>query len=86
VRDRRAEARKIDPHLHIGELGELVGLGPATPHKVVPRPYVQRSIVYFAMSDHEMRLPIGNTRREDGGRMTVGEWLKERMARSRKYA
>lgn len=26
----------IAPGLHIGELGEIVGLGPATPHEVVP--------------------------------------------------
>jgi hypothetical protein len=87
VRDRRAEARKIDPHMHIGELGELVGLGPATPHRVVARPYVQRSIVYFAMSDHEARLTqqYGEDKSPIDGPRTVGEWLKERMARSRAY-
>jgi hypothetical protein len=76
--------------LHIGELGELVGLGPATPHRVPARPYAQQSIVYFAMPDHATRLPIRNAR---GGQTventwapaTVGEWLKERIARSRVY-
>jgi hypothetical protein len=61
---------------HIGELGELVGLGPATPHRVPARPYVQKSIVYFAMPDHDTWLPLEAC-------PTVGEWLKERMARSR---
>lgn len=45
-------AREFSPGLHIGELGELVGLGPATPHRVPARPYKQQSIVYFAMPDH----------------------------------
>jgi hypothetical protein len=95
-------ARMIDPHMHIGELGELVGLGPATPHRVVARPYVQRSIVYFAMSDHNAELAKGpwfpgqpdkgyvHEINAQGGHYntrpkTVGEWLKERMTRSRKY-
>jgi hypothetical protein len=59
------------PGLHIGEIGELVGLGPATPHRVPARPYAQQSIVYFA-------LPA--TRNQ-----TVKEWLDERIARSRVY-
>lgn len=89
-------ALAIDPHLHIGEIGALVGLGPATPHRVPARPYVQRSIVYFAMPDHAARLPP-RTHRFDGSSCvgcygpglgclpTVGQWLKERIARSRVY-
>jgi hypothetical protein len=87
-------ARMIDPHMHIGELGELVGLGPATPHMVVARPYVQRSIVYFAMPDHDVKLPVyaisraqlyQDPRPQECLPVTVGEWLSERMARSRTY-
>jgi hypothetical protein len=80
----RDAAEAISPGLHIGELGELVGLGPATPHRVPARPYAQKSIVYFAMPDHGARLP--HTIDAHGlkrGRPTVGQWLKERIARSR---
>lgn len=72
------ELDDISHGLHIGEIGELVGLGRATPHWVEPRQYVQRSIVYFAIPDHEARLqgPWGPS-------LTVGEWLAERIARSR---
>jgi hypothetical protein len=82
-----ADLDKVDPGLHLGELGELIGLGPATPHKVVsirgggaemllgpagcPS---QHSIVYFAIPDHAAVLHGGTT---------VGEWLAERLARSR---
>jgi hypothetical protein len=86
----------VSPGLHIGEIGELVGIGPATPHRVPARPYVQRSIVAFAIPDHAARLP-GTTRKApfhtpghywtdlevDVPGPTVGEWLHERMARSR---
>lgn len=103
----------IAPGLHIGELGEIVGLGPATPHEVVavqdsdcdedgPRgaPYdrAQHSIVYFAIPDHAAVLPvervsqiqaddvdslIAKIDRDDWSQVTVGQWLAERMARSR---
>jgi hypothetical protein len=84
------EAMRMSPGLHIGEIGELVGLGPATPHRVPARPYTQQSIVYFAMPSHAARLPMTSAR---GGQTventwrpaTVGEWLKERLARSRVY-
>lgn len=68
------EARKLNAQLHIGELGELIGLGPATPHEVIASDKPQHAIVYFAIPDHAAVLPTGQT---------VGEWLKERMARSR---
>jgi hypothetical protein len=81
---RRHMARELSPGLHIGELGELVGLGPATPHRVPARAYAQKSIVYFAMPDHAVRLrrrKIAPTVYEDGP--TVGQWLKDRVKRSR---
>lgn len=83
-----AEAEVISPGLHIGELGELVGLGPATPHRVPARPYAQQSIVYFAMPDHAARLPCpSSAKRAESGEPgdTVGTWLAARIARSRVY-
>lgn len=72
--DPRAEA--LDPDVHLGEIGELISGWRATRHYVPARPYAQRAIVYFAMPDHRAVLPGG---------VTVGEWLKERYARSRVY-
>ena len=60
--------------VHMGELGELLGLGPARRHHVEPLPVVQRSIVYFAIPDHAAVLPSGQT---------VGDWIAARIARSR---
>jgi hypothetical protein len=82
------DARAINPDLHIGELGELVGLGPATPHRVPARPYTQRSLIYFAVPDHGAHLPHPVTfpashTRQQVRVHTVGEWLDERTARSR---
>lgn len=71
---RLREARKLNAQLHIGELGELIGLGPATPHEVIASDKPQHAIVYFAIPDHAAVLPTGQT---------VGEWLSERMSRSR---
>jgi hypothetical protein len=91
-------ARAIDPHLHIGEIGELVGLGPATPHRVPARDYAQRSIVYFALPANAAKLPrrvTGVSTYASSGEVagvsyapdqTVAEWLKERVSRSRVYA
>ncbi len=86
--ERRAHAEALSPGLHIGELGELVGLGPATPHRVPARPYAQKSIVYFAIPDHAATLPEPYTfpGRDGRGPVTVysvGGWLRERIARSR---
>ncbi len=82
--DPRAEA--IDPHVHLGELAELIGVGKATEHFVAEQTYEQRSIVYFAMPDHSAMLPpyspIGGV---DGIGLSVGEWLAERYKRSRVY-
>ena len=85
----RITAEAISPGLHVGEIGELVGLGPATPHRVPARPYAQKSIIYFAIPDHAARLPCDACDRtgEDHAdhALTVGEWLDERMKRSRVY-
>ncbi len=81
----RERLKHVHPGLHMGEIGELVGLGPATPHHVVARPYVQRSIVYFAMPDHAATFPGELDWYNDkawAGR-TVGEWLAARYKRSR---
>jgi hypothetical protein len=64
--------------VHVGEIGELVGLGPAFPHEVLPQIESQYSIVYFAIPDHRAILPT-----KDGVSHTVGLWLQNRIARSR---
>jgi hypothetical protein len=69
-----ADLDAFDPGLHLGEIGELVGLGPATPHYVRPADWTQRSIVFFALPSHFAVLPSG---------VTIGAWLAERMSRSR---
>ncbi len=68
--------RALAPQLHMGELGEAVGIGPADRHMVQAQPYPQKAIVYFAMPAHDARLPDGTT---------VREWLTERLQRSRVY-
>lgn len=60
---------------HIGEIGEIVGMGEAVTHRVLGRPYVQNAIVYFAMPNNDSILP---------GKK-VSSWLDERYARSRTY-
>jgi hypothetical protein len=69
--------------LHLGELGEAIGLGRATRHSVLPSAYPQHSIVYFAIPDHEARVPGTYSAENPDVEMTVREWLNERMARSR---
>lgn len=86
-------AEDIAPGLHIGELGEAIGLGPATRHEVLPHPEGQLSAVYFAIPDWDAPLPEGPARDrvyqwllEGGTGMippTVKDFLNERMARSR---
>lgn len=66
--------RAFNAQVHIGEIGEPVNLGPATPHWVEPSETTQHSIVYFAIPDHEAELPGG---------VKVRDFLNERMARSR---
>lgn len=65
---------RFDPQAHLGQIAAEIGIGPATPHKVLPSETTQHSIVYFAIPDHGSVLPTG---------ITVREWLNERMARSR---
>ncbi len=66
--------RLLNKQAHLGQLGEAIGLGKATPHEVLASETRQHSIVYFAIPDHEAELPGG---------MNVRDWLNERMARSR---
>jgi hypothetical protein len=82
------------PNFHIGRLGELVGLGAATPHRVPARPYTQKAIVYFAMPANRAVLPpyVDFDREPDLIRgtvtvgETVGEWVARVTAKSRVYA
>jgi hypothetical protein len=66
--------RAINPQAHLGQLGQEIGLGQATPHEVVASSTPQHSIVYFAIPDWDATLPSG---------IKVKDWLNERMARSR---
>lgn len=72
------EALGLNPGLHLGELGEAIGLGAATRHSVSASSYPQHSIVYFAIPDHEAVLYQATA-----PSLNVREWLNERMARSR---
>ena len=57
--------------VHLGDLAEIFGLGPAFPHRVLHGlSFAQHSIVYFALPAHDAT-------------MTVGQWLAERVKRSR---
>jgi hypothetical protein len=60
--------------VHMGELGELIGLGTADPHHVTALAERQCSLVYFAMPDHAAVLPSGET---------VGEWVRRETSRRR---
>ncbi len=62
--------------VHLGELWPLLVSRHdlATEHWVVPRDYPQQAMVFFALPAHDTELPDGRT---------VGEWLAERIARSR---
>lgn len=70
-------AQKLNAQVHFGEILEEIDpeTFQATPHEVVASkgPY-QYSVVYFSIPRHSVKLPSG---------LTVGEWLKERMSRSR---
>lgn len=70
-----AKARKISPGLHLGELLEAAYGHKATRHEVVATDVRQKSAVLFIIPPHETVLPSG---------VTVGEWIAERIARSRK--
>ncbi len=79
-RDQAARLNSVASGLHIGEIGEILGLGKATPHEVLPQRHVQHALVYFAIPDHDATLdaPSGGCPRQ-----SVGFWLTERVARSR---
>jgi hypothetical protein len=64
---------------HMGEISELIGLGPAEPHYVAPLPVPQMALVYFAIPNHAAVLPDPFEGKPD----TVGAWLGRRIARSR---
>jgi hypothetical protein len=66
----------IDPNLHLGDIGEEIGLGKATRHLVPARPYPQQAIVYFAMPANDAKMPNG---------MLAIDWIADRYARSRVY-
>lgn len=83
VQSERALA--INPGLHIGRLGEIVGLGQATPHWTVPTTERQLAIVYFAIPDWAAALPgsaaanVPNPPRRE----TVGAWIDRTVAAMR---
>ncbi len=68
-------AARINPQCHLGRMAEMIGLGDATLHEVVPSNIRQKSVVYFAIPDHNAVLPNGET---------VGEYLQYTLAASRK--
>ena len=70
--DPRAE--KVDPHVHLGDIAQEIGLGTATRHQVNARDYPQRAIVYFAMPANNAVMPNGQ------GAL---EWIADRYKRSR---
>jgi hypothetical protein len=72
----RCIAREIDPDVHFGDIGQEVGLGPATRHYVPERPYPQQAIVYFAMPANDAVMPNG---------MRAIDWIADRYSRSRVY-
>jgi isopenicillin N synthase-like dioxygenase len=78
-----AGALALNPGLHLGELGEAIGLGKATRHSVSASSYPQHSIVYFAIPDHDAVFDRNKLRYWNGDDVTVRDWLNERMARSR---
>ena len=72
----RRGAYELDPDVHFGDIGQEIGLGPATRHMVPERPYAQQAIVYFAMPANDARMPNG---------ARAIDWIADRYARSRVY-
>lgn len=62
----------ISTGIHFGEMAEVAGLRKAMPHRVKALDVRQRSIVFFAIPP------------KDSSLITVGDWLDERYARSRR--
>lgn len=81
-------ALAINPGLHLGRLGEIVGLGKATPHWTEPTTERQHAIVYFAIPDHAAQLPKQHGGHDhikwtiDAGE-TVGAWIDRTIAAMR---
>jgi hypothetical protein len=78
--------REEDPpykRWHLGEIGEIIGLGKADEHRVLPVSEPRQSIVYFAMPDMHSDLPVNIDGVNDS--CSVQSWLDERYARSRTY-
>jgi len=73
------KANELNEQIHFGEMLELINPNyKATPHRVdADKCRAQYSIIFFAIPDHEAVFPSG---------VTVGEWLDERMSRSRSEA
>ena len=69
-----SKMHRLNRQAHMGQIGTEIGLGPATPHSVLPSEKAQHSIVYFAIPNHDAVLPNG---------IKVGTWIEERIARSR---
>ncbi len=72
----------LNKQAHIGQMGEIIGLGKATPHEVLattPEQGNQHSIVYFSIPDWNSVLPAHAGKPE----IKVVDWLNERMAQSR---
>lgn len=71
-----ARAESIDPDVHFGDIGEAIGLCPATRHYVPGQEYSQQAIVYFAMPANDARMPTGER---------AIDWIADRYNRSRVY-
>ena len=71
-----AAGMAVNEGIHIGDIGQEIGLGKATRHSVVARDYSQKAIVYFAMPANNAVMPNGQ------GALA---WIADRYARSRVY-
>lgn len=74
--DMPSNVKTLNTQCHLGQIASEIGLGPAVKHSVLPSDKTQYSIVYFAIPDHKEILPSG---------ISVGNWLEERLSRSRIY-
>jgi len=70
------KANDFNEQIHFGEMLELINPNyKATPHRVdADECRTQYSIIFFAIPDHKAVFPSG---------INVGDWLDERMSRSR---
>ena len=70
-----AKGRRLSPGLHIGEIMTEINGAQATKHEVLGTDNTQCSAVFFVVPAHDAILPSGKT---------VGEWMANRIKRSRK--